>query len=189
MQHFHNSVLSAIAPGSSPAGRLANGRATPGPARPCPAATRYDPQHPLKRTGLPPGEPTWCKGRRPRPHERSSTQPGSGVPGPPSVPGNMPTGSGQQVTCAPVVMAHCSIRLVLPKPEEATTITTHQRLASGLEPSEQGSYAASGPWARARRSAGAGTDMPSSVPARLPAGRPEMPHSREQAPPGSPCRG
>jgi hypothetical protein len=53
-----------------------------GPSTPVsPAATRYDLQHPLKRTGLSLGEPTWCKGRGPRPHEGSSTQPGSGVPG------------------------------------------------------------------------------------------------------------
>jgi hypothetical protein len=184
-QRFHR-VLSAMAPGSSPAGGLASGRATPGPARPCPAATRYDPEHPLKRTGLPLGEPTWCKGRRPRPHERSSTQQGSGVPGPPSAPGNMPTGSGRQVTCAPVVMAHCSIRLVLPKPEEATTITSGSPADSSLRGRE----------ARCIRAVGQGPAISWRWdrhalfgPMRLPAGRPGMPHSREQAPPSSPCRG
>jgi len=85
-QRFHDRVLSAMAPGSSPAGRLANGRATPGPARPRPAATRHDPQHPLKRTGAPLGEPIWGKGKRPRPHERHPSK-DQGCRGPPSVPG------------------------------------------------------------------------------------------------------
>ena len=185
-QHFHDRVLSAMAPGSSPAGRSGAGRqlrAQHARARQPPAMT---PSTRSSAPGSPWGEPTWCKGRRPRPHERSSTQQGSGVPGPPSAPGNMPAGSGQQVTCAPVVIAHCSIRLVLPKPEEATTITSGSPADSSLQSRA----------ARCIRAVGQGTAISWCWdrhalfgPMRLPARRPGMPHSREQAPPSSPCRG
>ena len=65
-----------------------------GPSTPVrPAATRYAPQHPLKRTGLPLGEPIWCTGDgRARTKDIPARIRSAGAP---SVPGICQKGSGQ----------------------------------------------------------------------------------------------
>ena len=128
-----------------------------GPSTPVrPAATRYAPQHPLKRTGLPLGEPIWCTGDgRARTKDIPARIRSAGAP---SVPGICQKGQWSQVTCAPVVVAHCWSWLVFPKPEGSHQ--EHPRLASGLEPLEQAARCTRAGWAGARRSAALGRTCP-----------------------------
>ncbi len=96
-----------------------SGLSTPVP----PAATRYDPGTRSSAPGSPWGSQSGVKGdgrARTKGHQPSQDQE---CRGPPSAPGICQQGQDSQVTCAPVVMAHCSSWLVLPKPEEATTTT------------------------------------------------------------------
>ena len=92
-QRFHDRVLSAMAPGSFSRRTVSQRPGNSGPSTPVrPAATRYAPQHPLKRTGAHLGEPIWGEGQRPRPHERHPSQ-DQGCRGPSSVPGICQKGS------------------------------------------------------------------------------------------------
>ena len=83
-----------MAPGSSPAGRLANGRATPGPARPC---DRQLPAMPLSTRSSAPGSPWGSQSsvRATAAPARKTSQPGSGVPGHPACRKYAKKGSGQ----------------------------------------------------------------------------------------------
>jgi hypothetical protein len=106
-----------------------------GPSTPVrPAATRYAPQHPLKRTGALLGSQSGAKGDgRARTKDIPARIRGAG--GHPACREYAKKGQWSQVTCASVVVAHCWSWLVLPKPEG--THQEYQRLASGLEPPEQ----------------------------------------------------
>jgi hypothetical protein len=155
-----------MTPGSSPAGRLANGRATPGPARPChrqPLAMA--PSTRSSAPGSPWGSQSGVKGdgrARAKGHQPSQDQE---CRGPPSAPGNMPAGSGQ-----PGNLRACRDGPLLELAglaEAGGSHHEHQRLAQRTRAFGAGQHAVPGPWARARRSADAGTEMPSSVPTRL----------------------
>ena len=65
----------------------------------------------------------------------------------------------------------------------------YQRLASGLEPSEQGSTLHPGRGPGHGDQLALGPTCPLRSRRDCAAGRPGTPHSREQAPPDSPCRG
>jgi hypothetical protein len=74
-QQFHDRVLSAMAPGSSPAGRLANSRATPAQDARATGSHPLCPSAPAQaHRGSPLGVSIWGEGRRPCPHERHPSQ-------------------------------------------------------------------------------------------------------------------
>ena len=106
-QSFHDRVLPAMAPGSFSRRTVSQRPGNSGPRTPVlPAATRYAPQHPLKRTGAgSPGRANLGHRETATPARKTSQQ-GSGVPGPLSVPGICQKGQWSHVTCAPVVVAY-----------------------------------------------------------------------------------
>ena len=88
-QRFHDRSCRLWRPGLSLAERLANGRATPGPARPY---HRQPPAMPLSTRSSAPGLPWGSQSgaRETATPARKTSQQGSGVPGPPTVPGICP---------------------------------------------------------------------------------------------------
>lgn len=93
-QRFHHRVLPAMAPGSFSRRTASQRPGNSGPRTPVPpAATRYAPQHPLKRTGAPLGEPIWGQRETVAPARKTSQQ-DQGCREPPSAPGNAKGVSG-----------------------------------------------------------------------------------------------
>jgi hypothetical protein len=109
-------------PGLSPARTVQPTPGTSGPSTPATGSHPLSPAAPGRaRQGLPRGA-FWGRGRRPQEDHQSSRDQSAG--GCPACRGISQQGQESQATGAVAVVAHSASRLVLPKPEGATRITS-----------------------------------------------------------------